>query len=195
MESVRSMASDWLAAAHLALTLEAGIIPLGAMWQPVWTSRRAALIQRVQHIDLTPYAGRRDLRYPTETAGQMHALHQTLLPPSAIHHSLYLANFTPSTIYPLPRPHDAAPDAHPVRVTGNLVVAGGEDLRVFEIREETVVRPAATSLAEPNGHGHGAGGSGSAERAAEEEAREGMEEDFYDNGPSAVRCMHRMVFA
>ncbi|KAL1407554.1 mRNA cleavage and polyadenylation factor subunit [Vanrija albida] len=65
----------------------------------------------------------------------MYALHSTLLPPSAIHHSLFLANFTPSTIYQLPKPH-AAIDGPDVKVVGNLVVAGGQDLRVFEIREE-----------------------------------------------------------
>ncbi|WVW79420.1 protein CFT1 [Kwoniella bestiolae CBS 10118] len=63
----------------------------------------------------------------------MHAFHQTLLPSSSIHHSLFLPNFTPSTIYPLPKPiDDTAPD---VKVIGNLIVAGGENLRVFEIRE------------------------------------------------------------
>ncbi|WWD06819.1 protein CFT1 [Kwoniella europaea PYCC6329] len=63
----------------------------------------------------------------------MHAFHQTLLPPSSIHHSLFLSNFTPSTIYPLPKPvNDTVPDA---KVIGNLIVAGGENLRVFEIRE------------------------------------------------------------
>ncbi|KAK4687316.1 cleavage and polyadenylation specificity factor subunit 1, partial [Tremellales sp. Uapishka_1] len=67
----------------------------------------------------------------------MHALHQNLLPASAIHHSLYLSNFTPSTIYPLPKPHTTV-DRPEIRVVGNLVVAGGEDLRVFEIREESV---------------------------------------------------------
>lgn len=64
----------------------------------------------------------------------MHALHQTLLPPSAIHHSLYVAHFTPSTIYPFP-----SPASSPVKVVGNLVVAGGQDLRVFEIREQTEI--------------------------------------------------------
>jgi cleavage and polyadenylation specificity factor subunit 1 len=64
----------------------------------------------------------------------MHAFHQTLLPASAIHHSLFLPNFTPSTIYPLPRPHTEQ-DEPEVKVIGNLIVAGGEDLRVFEIRE------------------------------------------------------------
>ncbi|WWC98043.1 protein CFT1 [Kwoniella sp. B9012] len=63
----------------------------------------------------------------------MHAFHQTLLPSSSIHHSLFLSNFTPSTIYPLPKPvNDTVPDA---KVIGNLIVAGGENLRVFEIRE------------------------------------------------------------
>jgi cleavage and polyadenylation specificity factor subunit 1 len=65
----------------------------------------------------------------------MYALHSTLLPPSAIHHSLFLPHFTPSTIYPLPKAH-AVGDSAEVKVVGNLVVAGGQDLRVFEIREE-----------------------------------------------------------
>ena len=63
----------------------------------------------------------------------MHALHQNLLPASAIYHALFLPNFTPSTIYPLPQPVNA-PE---VKVVGNLIVAGGQDLRVFEVREET----------------------------------------------------------
>ena len=70
----------------------------------------------------------------------MHAYHSTLLPSSAIHHSLYLAHFTPSTIYPLPKPH-AALEVPDVKVVGNLVVAGGQDLRVFEIREESTPLP------------------------------------------------------
>lgn len=70
----------------------------------------------------------------------MHAYHSTLLPSSAIHHSLYLAHFTPSTIYPLPKPH-AALEVPDVKVVGNLVVAGGQDLRVFEIREESAPLP------------------------------------------------------
>lgn len=67
----------------------------------------------------------------------MHALYSTILPPSAIHHSLFLSNFTPSTIYPLPRTHVAL-EGPEVKVIGNLIVAGGQDLRVFEIREEAV---------------------------------------------------------
>ncbi|OXG80075.1 protein CFT1 [Cryptococcus neoformans var. grubii Br795] len=67
----------------------------------------------------------------------MHALHQTLLPSSSIHHSLFLPHFTPSTIYPLPKP-PAVLDTPDVKVIGNLVVAGAEVLRVFEIREESV---------------------------------------------------------
>nr|ODO03748.1 protein CFT1 [Cryptococcus depauperatus CBS 7855] len=67
----------------------------------------------------------------------MHALHQTLLPSSSIHYSLFLPNFTPSTIYPLPNP-PASLDAPDIKVVGNLVVAGAEVLRVFEIREEKV---------------------------------------------------------
>ncbi|OCF35639.1 protein CFT1 [Kwoniella heveanensis BCC8398] len=74
----------------------------------------------------------------------MYGLHQTLLPASAIHQSLFLPNFTPSTIYPPPKPH-AALDVPEEKVVGNLVVAGGQGLRVFEIRETL---EAATSPAE-----------------------------------------------
>ncbi|WWD21338.1 protein CFT1 [Kwoniella shandongensis] len=67
----------------------------------------------------------------------MHAIHQTLLPPSSVHFSLFLPNFTPSTIYPLPKPPTAI-DTNDIKVAGNLIVAGGENLRVFEIREEQI---------------------------------------------------------
>ncbi|WVF65469.1 protein CFT1 [Kwoniella sp. CBS 6097] len=77
----------------------------------------------------------------------MHGLHQTLLPASAIRHSLFLPNFTPSTIYPLPKSH-AALDLPSQRVVGNLVVAGGQGLRVFEIRESL---EASASSAPGNG--------------------------------------------
>lgn len=66
----------------------------------------------------------------------MHALYSSLLGPSAVHHSLFLPHFTPSTIYPLPKPHTAL-ETPEVKVRGNLIVAGGQDFRVFEIREET----------------------------------------------------------
>ncbi len=56
-------------------------------------------------------------------------------------------NFTPSTI-PASRPQDdgAGPSTE-IKVVGNLVVAGGQDLRVFEIREVTlpVARPSELS--------------------------------------------------
>ncbi|BEI92713.1 uncharacterized protein CcaverHIS019_0503410 [Cutaneotrichosporon cavernicola] len=70
----------------------------------------------------------------------MHALYSSLLPPSAIHHSLFLPHFTPSTIYPLPKPHVAL-EIPEIKVRGNLIVAGGQGLRVFEIREETAAVP------------------------------------------------------
>ena len=98
----------------------------------------------------------------------MHALHSTLLPPSAIHHALYLPNFTPSTIYPLPRPHDDAPE---IKVTGNLVVAGGQDIRVFEIREQSI--PIADGDVKPD--------------EAVDSVGDEMEQDFFDNGPAEVR--------
>lgn len=77
----------------------------------------------------------------------MHSLYSTILPPSAIHHSLFLPHLTPSTIYPLPRSHNAqqGPD---IKVVGNLVVAGGQDLRVFEIRHEAV--PVQDDRAQPD---------------------------------------------
>ena len=107
----------------------------------------------------------------------MHALHSTLLPPSAVRHSLYLPNFTPSTIYPLPTSH--YPTAPEIKVVGNLIVAGGEDLRVFEIRETT--RPIL-----PEANGDVANGAQETE-PGELEAGEEIEEDYFDTGPSEVR--------
>ncbi|ORY33060.1 cleavage and polyadenylation specific protein [Naematelia encephala] len=95
----------------------------------------------------------------------MHALHSTLLPSSAIHHSLYLANFTPSTIYPPPLP-PASPE---IKVTGNLIVAGGTDLRIFEIREESL--PIADPSPERPLKGEG-------------EVPEEVEDGFFDTGPT-----------
>lgn len=108
----------------------------------------------------------------------MQALHSTLLPPSAVHYSLYLPNFTPSTIYPLPRPHTDAPE---IKIIGNLIVAGNEDIRVFEIRESSVAR--TDSLPQSNGVNgiDEVNGSNGLEEVG------GMEEDFYDTGPSEVR--------
>jgi len=105
----------------------------------------------------------------------MHALHSTLLPSSAIHHSLFLPNFTPSTIYPLPVPHTSTPPD--IQVIGNLVVAGGSDLRVFEIREEN--RP----ISSPSFNGE-------TTQSGQEEGELGaIEEDFYDNGPVDVNTL------
>ena len=111
----------------------------------------------------------------------MHALHSTLLPPSAVRHSLYLANFTPSTIYPLPTSHD--PSAAEIKVTGNLILAGGEDIRVFEIRETT--RPVLGAKANLNGTD--ALPKKSEVEPGELEAGEEIEEDYFDIGPSEVR--------
>lgn len=80
----------------------------------------------------------------------MHALYSSLLPPSAVHHSLFLPHFTPSTIYQLPKPH-AALETPEVKVRGNLIVAGGQDLRVFEIREETAAVQDQAPSEEQNG--------------------------------------------
>jgi hypothetical protein len=113
----------------------------------------------------------------------MQALHSTLLPPSAIHHSLYLPNFTPSTIYPLPRPHTDAPE---IKISGNLIVAGNEDIRVFEIRESLIAR--TDSLPITNGvNGYGTNGVNGVEDVG------AMEEDFYDTGPSEVRSLCSMA--
>jgi hypothetical protein len=101
-------------------------------------------------------------------ARTMFAIHETLLAPSAIHYSLFLPNFTPSTIYPLPRPSSA--DAPEVKVLGNLVVAGGQDLRVFEIREESSPIPDAREM------------NGDPVMREEE-----LGDSFFDNGPSEVR--------
>lgn len=107
----------------------------------------------------------------------MHALLSTILPPSAVHHSLFLPNLTPSTIYPLPRPHGDVPE---IKVTGNLIVAGSEDIRVFEIRESTV------PVSGPVENGiNGVNGEAEIKRGGEE--IDGMDEDFYDTGHSEVR--------
>ena len=110
----------------------------------------------------------------------MHALLSTVLPPSAVHHSLFLPNFTPSTIYPLPRPHDDSPE---IRVVGNLIVAGSEDIRVFEIRESTIAIPETPTA--PNG----ADGTALNDVKGGPEEIDGMDEDFYDTGPSEVRLL------
>lgn len=114
---------------------------------------------------------------PRSAFFSMHALHQTLLPASAIHHSLYLANFTPSTIYPLPQPNnvDLTTNLNEIKVTGNLIVAGGQDLRIFEIREEVIL---IQEKQEVNGNGNG---------FVENGEEKPMEEDFFDNGPTQVR--------
>ena len=111
----------------------------------------------------------------------MYAIHQTVLPPSAIHHSLFLPNFTPSTIYPLPQAHN--PDAPQVKVVGNLIVAGGNDLRVFEIRESQIASTSSSSSKRANG----VDGLQGAMSDEEGEIEEGMEEDFYDIGHAEVR--------
>ena len=94
--------------------------------------------------------------------------------PSSIHHSLFLPNFTPSTIYPLPKSQHA--DSPEVKVTGNLIVAGSQDIRVFEIREQNVAvheaLPEDNQLETANGELDGK-----------------IEEDFFDNGPSQVRYL------
>lgn len=111
----------------------------------------------------------------------MHALHSTLLPPSAVHHSLFLPNFTPSTIYPLPKPSTSTAD---VKVVGNLVVGGKSDLRVFEIRESLMP---VIDASQPNGSKDEINGVAGANGAAE---IDGMDEDFYDTGPLEVRKLY-----
>jgi len=115
----------------------------------------------------------------------MYAIHQTVLPPSAIHHSLYLPNFTPSTIYPLPQAHN--PDAPQVKVVGNLIVAGGNDLRVFEIRESQI------ALIPDSKHPNGTNGTLEGASDEEGEIEEGMEADFYDIGHSEVSLLLELV--
>lgn len=117
----------------------------------------------------------------------MHALLSTILPPSAVHHSLFLPNFTPSTIYPLPRPHGDVPE---VKVVGNLIVAGSEDIRVFEVRETTVPIQEVPSANGSNGvNGYAVENT---KRGGEE--IEGMDEDFYDTGPSEVRIFRYFLY-
>jgi cleavage and polyadenylation specificity factor subunit 1 len=102
----------------------------------------------------------------------MQALHSTVLPPSAIHHSLFLPHFTPSTIYALPKPH-AALEAPEIKVVGNLVVAGGQDLRVFEIREE--LRPITEEQ-----------GRLLVPAASEQDMPDDMGDSFFDTAPADV---------
>ena len=107
----------------------------------------------------------------------MHALHSNLLPPSAIHHALFLPNFTPSTIYPLPTPHVDGPET---TVLGNLVVAGHEDLRVFEIRQLKV------AILDPAEDGDGPEKVNGLTANGVDPTQDGMEEDFYDTGHAKV---------
>ena len=107
----------------------------------------------------------------------MHALLSTVLPPSAVHHSLFLPNFTPSTIYPLPQPHN---EEQEIKVVGNLIVAGSEDIRVFEIRESIIAisdQPAGAKSVTDTGF------------ESKPADVEGMEEDFYDTGHAEVRLL------
>lgn len=120
----------------------------------------------------------------------MYAIHSTLLAPSAVHHTLYLPHFTPSTIYPLPRASTStAPD---VKVVGNLIVGGLSDLRVFEIREEErPVLPAIQSGSDANGLS-GAAASQAGDAGLDPAAGmmvDGQEvgDSFFDTGPSQVR--------
>lgn len=101
----------------------------------------------------------------------MHALHQTLLPPSAVHHSLYVPHLTPSTIYPFP-----APPSSTVKVIGNLVVAGGQDLRVFEIREQVELDESATPS------------DGDVSMEENEPRDPALDDGFFDSEPPHVRC-------
>nr|XP_018259229.1 protein CFT1 [Kwoniella dejecticola CBS 10117]OBR81387.1 protein CFT1 [Kwoniella dejecticola CBS 10117] len=116
----------------------------------------------------------------------MHAFHQTLLPSSAIHHSLYLPNFTPSTIYPLPKPissidvGNAVASASDIKVVGNLIVAGGENLRVFEIRESVEVNNADVSINGINGIEQ----DGKEEDEDMEEGEERLGDGFFEDGHS-----------
>lgn len=112
----------------------------------------------------------------------MHAFHHSLLPPSSVHHSLFLSNFTPSTIYPLPQPHTSSP-VPDTKVIGNLIVAGGQDLRVFEIREQHV--PVAASGARQTNGDSGEGVD------MDEEMAEELGDNFFDTGFKDV-SMHRV---
>jgi cleavage and polyadenylation specificity factor subunit 1 len=126
----------------------------------------------------------------------MYAIHQNILPSSVVTHSLFLPNFTPSTIYPLPQLHDAL-DAAQIKVVGNLIVAGGQDLRVFEIREEIAPVTEDNDLVAddvtggPYSNGISAGrGPGDEEG----EIGEDVGDSFFDNGPSEV-CINSSAAA
>lgn len=121
------------------------------------------------------------LTTPTqENTIAMHALHQTLLPSSSIHHSLFLPHFTPSTIYPLPKP-PAVLDTPDVKVIGNLVVAGAEVLRVFEIREESVPIIEKAKLEEDVAEGE------------KDVQMEEVGDGFFDDGHAEVGRMHLVL--
>jgi cleavage and polyadenylation specificity factor subunit 1 len=68
----------------------------------------------------------------------MQTIHETILDSSSIQHAISLPHFTPSTIYPFPQPRlpQLVGTSVEIKVVGNIVVAGGSDLRVFEVREE-----------------------------------------------------------
>jgi cleavage and polyadenylation specificity factor subunit 1 len=78
----------------------------------------------------------------------MQAIHQPLFPGTAVRHSLFLDHFTPSTIYPYPQPawirqyglsSSEGAEGIQIKTVGNLIVAGGSELRVFEVREEPIL--------------------------------------------------------
>jgi len=99
----------------------------------------------------------------------MYAIHQTLLPSSAINFTLFLQHFTPSTIYPIPKPSSSRVQLEDVQVVGNLVVAGGADLRVFEVRESKV--PVV---------------DGASDGEAEEEVKGEYGDSYLESGPAKV---------
>lgn len=71
---------------------------------------------------------------------------------------------------------------------GNLIVAGGQDLRVFEIREETAPVVAAHDISDGLSGGRGDGSGGGVPLATDEEGEIGEDigDSFFDNGPLEV---------
>jgi cleavage and polyadenylation specificity factor subunit 1 len=129
----------------------------------------------------------------------MQAIHQPLIPETGIRHSLFLEHFTPSTIYPYPQPawvrryglsSSDDPDGPRIKITGNLIVAGGSELRVFEVREEPVL------LGEQNGQDAGEQLGGQNERIQDDQQMDadmGDDEGFRNMATSGVTEVRRVV--
>jgi len=130
----------------------------------------------------------------------MQAIHQPLIPGTGIRHSLFLEHFTPSTIYPYPQPAwvrqyglSSSDDTNgpPIKIVGNLIVAGGPELRVFEVREEPVL------LDENDEEVKEAGAAARARAEAEQQMQMDMGDDdgFRNIGDTDVVSVSKLLSA